>query len=155
YAEQVSQWAEGMCQQTDVESLKKFCTSAVDSGLISSGGMAGGGELRDPFGVMNIADCVSKHTHCGAALVDAALWLVPFGLGKLPKGLKGGLAALALVRAGRAAEAESSVMSGLLQCLLGGANSFPAGTPVLLADGSTKPIEQVEEGDEVASGDAQ
>ncbi|MFF1904678.1 polymorphic toxin-type HINT domain-containing protein [Kitasatospora sp. NPDC058218] len=34
-----------------------------------------------------------------------------------------------------------------------GRNSFPAGTRVLMADGSTKPIEQVRVGDQVLSGD--
>ncbi|MFC4959329.1 polymorphic toxin-type HINT domain-containing protein, partial [Streptomyces mauvecolor] len=35
----------------------------------------------------------------------------------------------------------------------GACNSFPAGTPVLLADGSLKPIEKLEVGDEVAAAD--
>ncbi|MGW4164701.1 polymorphic toxin-type HINT domain-containing protein [Streptomyces sp. NPDC004788] len=40
-------------------------------------------------------------------------------------------------------------------CPIGGPHSFPAGTPVQLADGTTKPIEEVKEGDQVLATDPQ
>lgn len=50
-----------------------------------------------------------------------------------------------------AREAEQAAES----CLIGGKHSFKPGTPVLLADGSSKPIEDVKPGDEVLSTDPQ
>ncbi|MEV0451874.1 polymorphic toxin-type HINT domain-containing protein [Streptomyces sp. NPDC050600] len=40
-------------------------------------------------------------------------------------------------------------------CPIGGPHSFPAGTPVQLADGTSKPIQQVKEGDRVLATDPQ
>ncbi|WP_436698715.1 polymorphic toxin-type HINT domain-containing protein [Nocardioides sp. BYT-33-1] len=78
---------------------------------------------------------------CGALAVDAALYAVPFGLGKIAQGAKiaGGLA-----KVERAANAGRTTAR---------ACSFAGATTVLMADGTQKPIEYIKVGDEVLATD--
>ncbi|PWK84636.1 intein/intein/RHS repeat-associated protein [Lentzea atacamensis] len=52
-----------------------------------------------------------------------------------------------------AAKAKAATKKKPETCPTGGKHSFPAGTRVLLADGTTKPIEEVQSGDTVVSAD--
>ncbi|MGW5421873.1 polymorphic toxin-type HINT domain-containing protein [Streptomyces sp. NPDC003943] len=55
----------------------------------------------------------------------------------------------------QAAEDAAKSADDVGTCPIGGPHSFPAGTSVQLADGTTKPIEQVKEGDQVLATDPQ
>ncbi|MGW2542435.1 polymorphic toxin-type HINT domain-containing protein, partial [Kitasatospora sp. NPDC001574] len=97
------------------------------------------------LGVDSAEECVQKKT--AFACVELAAGLFPAG-----KAVK---VAQLLKKAKTVEEAaEASRISRLaVECLLQAAHSFPAGTPVLMADGSAVPIERVRAGDYVLATD--
>ncbi|MEU2262681.1 polymorphic toxin-type HINT domain-containing protein [Streptomyces sp. NPDC019645] len=119
---------------------KKFCDAADEAGLLEIG--------KDPWGVKANINCITGKGDCVEALVSDVIALVTWGLGKTASGIAARAAAGA-----RAAGASAASEGALVKLLLPGCKCFLAGTDVLMADGSTKDIEDVEIGDEVLATD--
>jgi RHS repeat-associated protein len=130
YQAQVMRWAEGQCH---MEPSSKVCEAAHDLGWVRPGGP---GALLELLGIQDAIDCANGS-------VSGCLWtaagLIPFG--KIAK-------AASLLKKGKHADA-----ADLAVCPV--PHSFVAGTLVAMADGSHKPIEQVEVGDMVLATDPQ
>lgn len=94
-------------------------------------------DVLEVLGIRNYVEC-AKGNGCKDAAVDAAVAGATAGLGKIVS-VAGKVFKQALKRSDSVA----------IDCLVGAAHSFTAGTEVLLADGTTKPIEDVEVGDQV------
>ncbi|MFJ9843005.1 polymorphic toxin-type HINT domain-containing protein [Kitasatospora sp. NPDC101155] len=128
----------------------------------------------DELGITDAFDCVTKGDlgACGETVLNVATSLIGGGpLAKIAKkyALHWGKAlelaktikrlASELYDGFKAWRAESKAAREAEQiagsCLIGGKNSFKPDTPVLLADGSTKPIKDVKQGDNVLSTDPQ
>lgn len=128
--------------------------------------------LLDFLGVNDIMDCLGKGDMwaCGSLLLDFIPWAkVAKIVGKLAKSankiysavsafkeklawardLLGKVADVRQAAASRARQAWADLQSKLFS----GCNSFTAGTLVVMADGSAKPIEEVEAGEEVLATD--
>ncbi|MEW2120037.1 polymorphic toxin-type HINT domain-containing protein [Streptomyces sp. NPDC005474] len=121
------------------EYAKSFCASAGQAGLLP-------GNSNDPWGVKATIHCITGRGDCKEAIIAGVTTLLTAGWGSVSKGL--------LVRGATrtvAKEAEESA----LQVMLKGACSFSPSTPVLLADGKTKPIGKVKPGDKVVAADPQ
>ncbi|MFI9614076.1 DddA-like double-stranded DNA deaminase toxin [Streptomyces sp. NPDC052023] len=92
-------------------------------------------------GLADIEDCIDDPTAGKCAM--AVVGVTPWGKLKLVAKIDNGLDA---IKGGRAARRT-------VACLTGAAHSFPAGTNVLMADGTGRPIEQIETGDLVTATD--
>ncbi|WP_405983817.1 polymorphic toxin-type HINT domain-containing protein [Streptomyces sp. NBC_00872] len=92
-------------------------------------------------GLADIQRCIDDPTALDCTM--AVVGLTPWGKLKLAAKIDKGIEAL---RAGRAVRLTTS-------CLKGSAHSFVAGTKILLADGTSRPIEQIETGDRVTATD--
>ncbi|MCK1823696.1 hypothetical protein MTQ10_29980 [Streptomyces sp. XM83C] len=93
------------------------------------------------MGLNDIKGCVENPT--GFDCVMAAIGIIPWGKLKLVTKLDDGLDAIRGLRAARRS----------VSCLAGAAHSFPAGTKVLMADGTSRSIEQIRTGDLVTATD--
>jgi hypothetical protein len=100
---------------------------------------------NDPFGVQANINCATGKGDCVEAVVTDILYLVGLGLSRLAARS----AAVEAAAAGRTVGGGS--VSRTLRAL--GCNCFLAGTDVLMADGTTKNIEDVELGDKVLATD--
>ncbi|MFF8809681.1 Hint domain-containing protein, partial [Streptomyces omiyaensis] len=143
YDELTAKWARGKCGfgsgGFSAQNTKGFCDTVLAAGLLETG--------DDPWGVKANIDCITGKGRCGEALVQDILTIVTWGVGKLLSG-----PAAAAVRAGGAGAKGAG--KGAVARLLGAAcQCFLAGTEVKLADGSTKPIEEIEMGDTVLATD--
>ncbi|WP_435884309.1 RHS repeat-associated core domain-containing protein [Streptomyces anulatus] len=123
YQAQVMRWSEGQCQS---DSGSEVCAAAHALGWVRPG--------FDLFGIQDAIDCAHGS-------VSGCLWtavgLTPWGkIGKVAK----------LLKAGKHADAGK-----LATCAV--RHSFVAGTEVAMADGTSKPIEQVEVVDQVLATD--
>ncbi|MFF2852062.1 DddA-like double-stranded DNA deaminase toxin [Streptomyces sp. NPDC058001] len=100
---------------------------------------------RDAFvelsGLGDIEKCITNPTAFDCTM--AAVGVMPWGKLKLLAKIDKGLDAIKGTRAARRTVA----------CLAGTGHSFPAGTKVLMADGTGRPIEQIETGDLVTATD--
>ncbi|MFE4591878.1 ricin-type beta-trefoil lectin domain protein [Streptomyces laurentii] len=137
YEDGVSRWAIQVCQRLDQNA--DFCSAASSMGWL--------GQTKDflaLIGVRDVIDCVKGDgAACAWVALDVTLTLVTAGAGKV---------ATSLGRAGKMAIREGDeVGAGITRCLR--PNSFVAGTPVLMADGSSKPIEKIKPGDRVLATD--
>ncbi|MEU2155431.1 DddA-like double-stranded DNA deaminase toxin [Streptomyces sp. NPDC019396] len=92
-------------------------------------------------GLADIEACMENPT--AGICTMAAVGVTPWGKLKLIPKIKKGIDALEAGRATRRTVA----------CLTGSVHSFPAGTPVLLADGTSRPIERMRVGDLVTATD--
>ncbi|MFJ4969323.1 polymorphic toxin-type HINT domain-containing protein [Streptomyces sp. NPDC088755] len=137
YEELTHKWAKSKCsgggRQGDT---KAFCNAADAAGLLEIG--------KDPWGVQANINCITGKGDCVEALVSDVIALVTWGLGRAVAGI-GSRAAASGTAAGAA--------DGALAKLLSRCKCFRAGVEVLMADGSTKAIEDVEVGDEVLATD--
>ncbi|MFJ9019058.1 polymorphic toxin-type HINT domain-containing protein [Streptomyces sp. NPDC102259] len=128
YSMLVVKWAEGLCM---ADPTSDFCSAANDLGWIRpSSGLL--------LALLGVDDAVA----CAHGSVSGCLWTaagyLPFG--KIAKAAK-------LLGKGENAVAVGARLGGCLT------HSFVQGTEVLLADGTTKPIEDIEVGDEVVATD--
>ncbi|MFC7303222.1 polymorphic toxin-type HINT domain-containing protein [Streptomyces monticola] len=128
YQAQVMMWSEGLCAS---DPGSEECRAAHKLGWVKPGGPK---ELLDVLGVTDAIQCAKGS-------VGGCLWttagLIPFGkVGRAAKLLKSG---------DRAGAAKLSI------CPVG--NSFTPGTKVLMANGTTKDIEDVKIGDKVLASD--
>ncbi|MDX3457245.1 polymorphic toxin-type HINT domain-containing protein [Streptomyces sp. ME02-8801-2C] len=135
--EYLAAFAQDTCMRD--EYAKSFCASARQAGLLPASG-------NDPWGVMATIHCITGHGDCKEAIVAGVTTLLTVGWGSVGKGLLARGATRTVAK-----EAEESA----LQVMLKGACSFSPSTPVLLADGKTKPIGKVKPGDKVAAADPQ
>ncbi|MFI8105364.1 DddA-like double-stranded DNA deaminase toxin [Streptomyces sp. NPDC086023] len=92
-------------------------------------------------GLNDIKDCVKNPT--GFNCVMAAVGVLPWGKWKLLTKVDEAVAGIKSLRTARRT----------IGCLTGAAHSFPAGTKVLMADGTSRPIEQIQAGDLVTASD--
>ncbi|MEV6451619.1 polymorphic toxin-type HINT domain-containing protein [Streptomyces anulatus] len=92
-------------------------------------------------GLADIQACIDNPAAVACAL--AVVSVTPWGKLKLISKVDKGIEALKKGRATRRTVA----------CLTDSAHSFPAGTPVLMADGTSRPIEQIQTGDSVTATD--
>ncbi|QNE77537.1 sugar-binding protein [Streptomyces finlayi] len=127
YQAQVMRWCEGQCHSNPDSEV---CAAAHDLGWVRSSGI----DLLELIGVRDAIDCAQ-----GSA--SGCLWTV---VGLTPWGKVG--KAAKLLKAGKHADAAK-----LATCAV--RHSFVAGTEVAMADGTSKPIEQVEAGDKVLATD--
>ncbi|PWJ02465.1 sugar-binding protein [Streptomyces sp. NWU49] len=132
YQYNLQNWARSKCPT--YEAFGAFCTA------VNKLGWFGGDpdiDILEVLGVRNYVECW-KGNGCKAAATDAAITAATAATGKILK------ATAKIFK--QALKKGDSVPIG---CLVAAAHSFTAGTEVLLADGTTKPIEDVEVGDEV------
>ncbi|MFF7845496.1 polymorphic toxin-type HINT domain-containing protein [Streptomyces ossamyceticus] len=133
------EWMVGICQNThSTDGYQGFCSSVHKAGLLEPLG-------NDPFGVQANINCATGKGDCVEAVVTDILYLVGLGLSRLAARS----AAVEAAAAGRTVGGGS--VSRALRAL--GCNCFLAGTDVLMADGTTKNIEDVELGDKVLATD--
>ncbi|MFE8973758.1 DUF5615 family PIN-like protein [Streptomyces cyaneofuscatus] len=137
YEELTQKWAKSKCFGSGWQGdTKAFCNAADAVGLLEVG--------KDPWGVQANINCITGKGDCVEALVSDAIALITWGLGRAVAGV-GARAAASGTAAGAA--------DGALAKLLSSCKCFLAGVEVLMADGSTKAIEDVEVGDEVLATD--
>ena len=120
--------------------------------------------LKDISGFNDIVDCFTKGDimACGGLVLNLVPW------GKVGKVLEAGYKAIRAVasmakvidraqsllrRVAKIADWAQEIAVEAMNKLRGRCNSFMPGTAVKLADGSTKPIEQVKNGDQVLAAD--
>lgn len=121
YSQNLVRWSNGRC---DDDPSGEFCAAAHELGWISP--------TKDFLELIGVRDAI----RCFEGSVSGCVWTVA---GLLPVG-KIGTASKLLKKGDDAAAAR-------LACAT--PHSFPPGTEVLLADGTTKPIEDVELGDAI------
>ncbi|WP_280665650.1 MULTISPECIES: polymorphic toxin-type HINT domain-containing protein [unclassified Kitasatospora] len=123
---------------------------AVYSSCMSTAGL-GSVESFGATAVAGIAGCGAL-----AGLAGSAAHNLADSKGPQESNLAGAVnGAYGAVVAAGAGVALKPILGKVADSLASCSNSFPAGTPVLLADGTTKPINKVTEGDKVAASDPQ
>ncbi|MGW4743528.1 polymorphic toxin-type HINT domain-containing protein [Streptomyces sp. NPDC004290] len=142
YEELARKWARSKCYAIGRpgEAGAAFCGAAEEAGLLEVG--------PDPWGVQYNVNCITGKGDCTEALISDVITLITWGWGRVVAGSGGKAFAGAAARSGA-----SAVEEGALLRLVRGCKCFLAGTEVLMADGSTKAIEDVEVGDEVQATD--
>ncbi|KEG44406.1 DddA-like double-stranded DNA deaminase toxin [Streptomyces griseorubens] len=100
-----------------------------------------GAIIWEMSGLADIEACIDDPTvgKCAMAVVGVTPWGKLKLVAKIDKGIDA-------IKGGRAARQT-------VACLVGEAHSFPAGTKVLMADGTSRPIEQIEANDLVTATD--
>ena len=167
-AEQDAQAAEAEARRADAEAARADA-EAGDAGDILADALKEGSGVADAERCFGDGDLLS----CGwtfGSFVPVGGWLARGGkaakaahkanklrqayerLKNLSKAAKG-RASAARERARQARERARGLRERLLQCARGGGNSFAAGTPVLLAGGRHRPIEDVDVGDRTWAAD--
>ncbi|MET9538047.1 polymorphic toxin-type HINT domain-containing protein [Streptomyces sp. NPDC006553] len=144
YEELTKKWARQTCYRSDRAgaNVTAFCGVAAEVGLLDVG--------PDPWGVQYHINCIRGKGDCTEALISDVITVATWGLGRA----LGGAGAKAVTGGARAGAGAAATGEGALARLLSGcAKCFLAGTEVLMADGSTKAIEDVKLGDEVLATD--
>ncbi|MFD7099494.1 polymorphic toxin-type HINT domain-containing protein, partial [Streptomyces xanthophaeus] len=142
YAQNLRTWANGICQ--DIENNREFCAGAREIGLTSPSG-----DWMEALGIRNIYECsknVGVNANCGMAAVDIVITAAGGLAGRALKGAKAGKAS----KAGSAGGGLEGV-EVVIECAR--KNSFTAGTRVLMADGTSKNIEDLRVGDRILATD--
>ncbi|MGW1881296.1 polymorphic toxin-type HINT domain-containing protein [Streptomyces sp. NPDC001970] len=152
YQDAIHIWAMGMCSGSSAGDIGAFCKAANKVGLL---------DYEQPWvgvALAVIAGCTLAAGACIAAAENAVLAEIDFaaggslgvstGLYSIRQGLRGLYGRLEAESA-QAAPSDTAALRGIL----GSCKCFLAGTDVLMADGSTKDIEDIELGDEVAAKD--
>ncbi|WP_328677965.1 toxin C-terminal domain-containing protein [Streptomyces sp. NBC_00322] len=152
YQDALHTWAVGTCQGSNADEARAFCRAATEVGLL---------DAKQPWvgvAITVIGGCALAAEACVGAAVDAVAGEIEVAAG----GSLGSGATLATFRSKLSGlysrlEAESDRAApgdtAALRRLLSGCKCFLAGTDVLMADGSTKDIEDIEVGDEVLATD--
>jgi RHS repeat-associated protein len=129
YQQNLELWARSKCVGTTA-----FCTAMGKLGWFGGDPEI---DILEVLGVRNYLECM-KGNGCKAAATDAAIAAGTAAAGKILK-----------VSAKLFKQILKKGDSVAVDCLIAGVHSFTAGTEVLMADGTTKSIEDVEVGDEV------
>lgn len=132
YDEALHTWAVGLCGSSSPSDTKygAFCATAANAGLLELG--------PDPFGVTANINCLTGKGDCIEAIVTDVLALVGWGWGRI---------------AARGAAVGASATGTSVRQLLKDCMCFLPGTDVLMADRTTKDIEDVKPGDKVLATD--
>ncbi|MFE7130735.1 RHS repeat-associated core domain-containing protein [Streptomyces sp. NPDC057638] len=138
YQRNLENWARSAC----MGQTSDFCVAADGLGWF---GNSPDMDVLEVLGVRDYVDCAQGDGggSCKRAAGDAVITAVTSAAGKVAK------AAFKLVKANL--KRKKAVPASCLFAMAG--NSFKAGTLVLMADGTTKPIEEVRVGDEVLATD--
>ncbi|MGW4776941.1 TreTu family toxin [Streptomyces filamentosus] len=141
YEELTRKWARQTCagMGRPGETAETFCSVANKVGLLDE-------KTVDPWGIKYNVNCITGKGDCAEALISNIVTLITWGWGRLAAGA----GAKAVLRGG---VAEAVAGESALVRLLRGCKCFLAGTEVLMADGSTKAIEDVKLGDEIQATD--
>ena len=136
YPDAIRAWAQNQCGSYASSHPTDFCTTAGHLGLL---------DAKQPWvgvAILAIGACTLAAEACVAGAINAVVDSIEFAAG----GSAG---------AGAASGAILTSLSGKLRGLWGtrACNCFLAGTDVLMADGTTKDIEDIQVGDEVAATD--
>ncbi|WP_254712176.1 polymorphic toxin-type HINT domain-containing protein, partial [Streptomyces sp. TRM64462] len=144
YGSDLKKWVRATCSGFS-DDAASFCFAARDMGWM--GPQTAEIDLLEVLGVRDVIACAGGSAEgCKAVAVDAAVGVATAGLGKAGK--------IAFNFLKQAIKKGDEVPIGCLTGLMaGGEHSFPAGTEVKLADGTAKPIEEVQPGDEVLATD--
>ncbi|MET9959436.1 ricin-type beta-trefoil lectin domain protein [Streptomyces sp. NPDC006326] len=145
YAQDLETWTRSQCQPASVpEGNESFCGAASAMGWMGSTQDA---DILEIIGLRNQYDCLGGDGGaCNDAATDAA---VDYAITVLTRGLgKAGTILFKMIKTGMKKGDNLPV-----ECLAKALNSFPAGTLVQLSDGTVKPIEALENGDEVLATD--
>ncbi|MFE5995279.1 polymorphic toxin-type HINT domain-containing protein [Streptomyces sp. NPDC056454] len=137
YEELTQKWAKSKCFGSGWQGdTKAFCNAADAVGLLEVD--------KDPWGVQAHINCITGKGDCVEALVSDAIALIAWGIGRVAAGV----GARAAASGGAAGAADGVIAKLLSRC-----KCFLAGVEILMADGSTKTIEDVKVGDEVLATD--
>ncbi|MFJ3841864.1 polymorphic toxin-type HINT domain-containing protein [Streptomyces sp. NPDC090054] len=131
YEENLRIWADNLCQSS-YSSNRDFCDGTLDMGLRNPSG-----DWMEALGIRNVYECskdVGWNKDCGMAAVDVAITLATAGSARV------------------AADTTINV-AGKIFTACKRLNSFTPGTRVLMADGTTKKIEEIRTGDEIIATD--
>ncbi|WP_230195997.1 polymorphic toxin-type HINT domain-containing protein [Streptomyces coriariae] len=132
YAEMLSGWAQRKCFVSD--GIEAFCDTAKRAGLLR-------GNENDPWGVKATYHCLTGRGDCAEAIISDIITVATLAFGSTGRALMARGASRAA-----AGEVEAAAAS-----FLKAACSFSPDTRVLLKNGKTKAISEVEPGDEVAA----
>ncbi|UUU31641.1 polymorphic toxin-type HINT domain-containing protein [Streptomyces sp. CA-210063] len=132
YQGNLENWARSKCPAS--EASGDFCSAVGKLGWFGGTPEV---DVLEVIGIRSYVDCYNGKG-CTDAAVDASISAASYGAGKLAK-ITLNLFQAALKRSDSTA----------IGCLVKAAHSFVAGTEVLMADGTTKPIEDVEIGEKV------
>ena len=120
--------------------------------------------LKDFIGITDVEECITKGSisSCLWAAFDIASWIfAALKIAKFAKAVKDAIKLWKVFNKGRkviaraknaAKRAKALLRKRELACAIPG-NSFTAGTPVILANGRTRPIERIRSGDRVRAVD--
>ncbi|MFG2716574.1 ricin-type beta-trefoil lectin domain protein [Streptomyces goshikiensis] len=146
YAQDIETWTRAQCQPAAIsEGNAAFCDAAGGMGWMGS---SADSDILEIVGLRNPYDCISGD---GGACKDAATDVaVDYAITAVTRGLgKAGKVFFKIIKTGM--KKGDSIPIGCI--VSAAANSFPAGTRVLLADGNSKPIEELDNGDKVRATD--
>ncbi|WP_328427491.1 polymorphic toxin-type HINT domain-containing protein [Streptomyces sp. NBC_00443] len=132
YQHNLQNWARSQCSGLDVAG-SDFCTAVGKLGWF---GDQNGPGILEVLGVDDYIGCAKgSGSACKAAAIDVGIAVLTGGIGKAAKVVFKSI--------------KSGIKKGdsIPQCLV--PHSFTPGTLVLMADGSTKPIEEVRIGDQI------
>ncbi|MFF3619817.1 polymorphic toxin-type HINT domain-containing protein [Streptomyces sp. NPDC002467] len=141
YQENLRRWADGYCFSM-YDQATSFCDTANRIGLTSPSG-----DWMEALGIRNAWECAKNpgwNKNCGMAAVDITITIATGAIGRAAK-------------AGKAAKAGAGGLSAheavdvAISCLR--RNSFTEETLVLMADGTSKKIEEIAVGDKVLATD--
>ncbi|MFD9538223.1 polymorphic toxin-type HINT domain-containing protein [Streptomyces sp. NPDC060010] len=130
-------WAYSKCSSAP-ESTREFCDIAARTGL----SQPTTGDFLGFLGIRNIWECIQGND-CKQAVNDVIIAITTAGVGVVAGDTIRGVRS-----AGKNPEFDIAITCGTR-------NSFTAGTLILMADGTTKKIEDVEVGDEVLATDTE
>ncbi|KPI17800.1 RHS repeat-associated core domain containing protein-containing protein [Actinobacteria bacterium OV450] len=140
YVENLRRWADHTCYG-NYNQLTEFCNTAYDIGLMSPTG-----DWMEVVGIRSAWECAKDpgfNKNCAMVGVDIAIAIVTRGSGKLAK----------TTTIGEGAALEESLNIGNIATKCVSHDSFVEGTLVLMADGTSKRIQDVAPGDEVLATD--
>lgn len=138
WEDNIHTWAFSLCNSSDSNSNAGFCKIASETGLSTPTT----GDFLAFLGIRGIWECIQGNG-CKQAVNDVVIAITTAGVG-----VAAGDTIRGVRSAGKNPEFDIAITCGTR-------NSFTAGTLILMADGTTKKIEDVEVGDEVLATDTE
>ncbi|WP_328787994.1 MULTISPECIES: ricin-type beta-trefoil lectin domain protein [unclassified Streptomyces] len=141
YQENLRRWANGYCSSTGARDRQDFCDTANRIKLTSPSG-----DWMEALGIRSTWECIKDpgwNKNCGMAAVDVTITIAGSVIGRAAKAATAGRAVTGAV--------VHDAVDVAIACLRH--NSFTEDTLVLMADGTTKEIDDVEVGEKVLATD--
>ncbi|MFD9377838.1 polymorphic toxin-type HINT domain-containing protein [Streptomyces sp. NPDC059999] len=132
WEDNIHTWAFSLCNSSDSNSNAGFCKIASETGLSTPTT----GDFLAFLGIRGIWECIQGNG-CKQAVNDVVIAITTAGVG-----VAAGDSIRGVRSVGKSPEFDIAISCGTR-------NSFTAGTLILMADGTTKRIEEVEVGDEI------